>query len=307
MLSKRYTILIADRHTGVTRQVTVSVRALLLIASTLAGLAVLPLLMGLGARWSASFEHAHLAAANLALKLENDSYRAVTGELTTQITSLQSVVTELTEKGALDPAQRKAMANLPALVRNRAMGGGAPTPSTRAVVSAALTSPEDTFGVLRDLLGLLESRLRVVRVDADRWQALAGATPSIWPVIGWLSDGFGRRNDPFSGEPAQHLGLDISADKGQPIFATAHGTVQSAAYRPDFGNLVIIAHEFGLTTRYAHLSRFAVRAGDLVQRGDIIGYVGSTGRSTAPHLHYEVWANGRPLNPLKLLASRPGR
>jgi murein DD-endopeptidase MepM/ murein hydrolase activator NlpD len=129
----------------------------------------------------------------------------------------------------------------------------------------------------------------------------------MWPVVGWLSNGFGMRSDPFTGEAAQHLGLDISADKGQPITATANGRVHSAGYNADFGNLVVVSHEFGLSTRYAHLSRFAVKAGDRVQRGDVIGYVGSSGRSTAPHLHYEVWANGRPINPLRLLASRPNQ
>jgi murein DD-endopeptidase MepM/ murein hydrolase activator NlpD len=304
MPSKRYTILVADRTTGVTRRFTVSVRALLALMM-FAGLATtVPVLVGLGARWSASVSVAQLRNENQALRLENDSYRAATGELTTQITSLQNVVTDLGASGTLDPAQRKAMANLPALVRNRAMGGATPT-AARTLFAAATRSPEDTFGVLRDLLGILESRLQVVRSDVERWQALAGATPSIWPVIGWLSDGFGRRSDPFTGESAQHLGLDISADKGQPVYAPANGTVQSAGYHPEFGNLVVVSHEFGMTTRFAHLSRFAVKAGANVQRGDVLGYVGSTGRSTAPHLHYEVWANGRPINPLKLLTSRP--
>jgi murein DD-endopeptidase MepM/ murein hydrolase activator NlpD len=245
-----------------------------------------------------------LRVANHALELENDSYRAVTGELTTQITSLQAMVAELGERATTDPAQRKAIANLPALVRSRAMGGASPQLAARTL-SAAMGSPEDTFGVLRDLLGVLESRLQGVRSDVARWQALAGATPSIWPVIGWLSDGFGRRTDPFTGEKAQHLGLDISADKGQPVYATANGTVQSAGYHADFGNLVVLTHEFGLTSRYAHLSKIAVRAGQVVDRGDVLGHVGSTGRSTAPHLHYEVWANGRPINPLRLLTSQP--
>jgi murein DD-endopeptidase MepM/ murein hydrolase activator NlpD len=305
MLSKRYTILIADRSTGITRRFTISLRAVAITVVTMLVLCTVPVLVGLGARWSATVDIAQLASANRALRLENDSYREVTGELTTQIVSLQSVVTDINGR-VTDPGQRKAVENLQSLVRNRALGGSTPLPATRTLISA-MTSPEDTFGVLRDLLGTLENRLRLVRSDAERWQALAGATPSMWPVAGWLSDGFGRRSDPFTGEPTQHLGLDISADRGQPIYATADGVVQSAAYQSNFGNLVVVTHDFGLMTRYAHLSKFAVKAGQALQRGDLIGYVGSTGRSTGAHLHYEIWANGKPINPLKLLTTRPNR
>ncbi len=306
MISKRYAILIADCDTGVTRRFTTSRRSLYALLIVLGAAACTPMLLGLGARWSARADLAQLEAANRTLRLENDSYRAVTGELAHQISSLQGVVAELGDRSAVDAAQRKAMAALPELVRNRAMGGARPA-AREAVAGAALSFPEDTFGILRDLLGAIENRLRVVRTDVQRWEALAGATPSIWPVVGWLSDGFGRRADPFTGEAAQHQGLDISADKGDPVYATANGTIISANYHSDFGNLVVVGHEFGLTTRYAHLSRLNVHAGQTVQRGDVLGFVGSTGRSTAPHLHYEVWAHGRPINPLKLLAAQPQR
>jgi murein DD-endopeptidase MepM/ murein hydrolase activator NlpD len=123
--------------------------------------------------------------------------------------------------------------------------------------------------------------------------------------MGWLTSGFGVRSDPFTGRQASHPGLDISGKTGDPVYATADGRVATAGRTGDYGNLVIIEHAFGLTTRYGHLSRFNVKPGASVRRGDVIGYVGSTGRSTASHLHYEVWANGRPVNPLKLLVGRP--
>ncbi len=129
----------------------------------------------------------------------------------------------------------------------------------------------------------------------------ASATPSIWPTHGWLTGTFGGRSDPFSGESAFHQGLDISTDKGQPVLATADGTVESASYTGDYGNLVVIAHAFGLATRYGHLSAFGVKPGQSVKRGDVIGYVGSTGRATGFHLHYEILANGKLINPLQLL------
>jgi len=156
--------------------------------------------------------------------------------------------------------------------------------------------------VLRDLLNGLDSRLRFVRRDVERRQALASATPSLWPTQGWLTGSFGGRSDPFSGEPAFHQGIDISTDKGQPILATADGSVESASYSGDYGNLVVLRHGFGLATRYGHLSAFAVRPGQPVKRGDIIGYVGSTGRATGSHLHYEILVNGKLINPLQLLA-----
>jgi murein DD-endopeptidase MepM/ murein hydrolase activator NlpD len=148
---------------------------------------------------------------------------------------------------------------------------------------------------------VLESRLTAVRYGVERRQALASATPSMWPVAGWLSSSFGDRPDPFNGEGNFHPGIDISAERGMPVYATADGTVESAAFNGNYGNLIVIDHGFGLATRYGHLWRFAVQAGHAVKRGDLIGYVGSTGRSTSPHLHYEVTLNGRLINPLRLL------
>ena len=101
-----------------------------------------------------------------------------------------------------------------------------------------------------------------------------------------------------------HPGLDISAEKGTSILATADGIVELAAPSGDYGNLVVITHGFGLATRYGHLSKFAVWQGQQVKRGDVIGYVGATGRATGPHLHYEVLANGKLMNPLQLLAGK---
>jgi murein DD-endopeptidase MepM/ murein hydrolase activator NlpD len=305
MLHTRYTISIASGTSDAVRRFSLR----LWVAVALAAAAVaLPSLMVFGARLSASAELSHLYAQNAALRLENESYRAATGQLTDQIAALQGVVVDLGERSKLDPAAAAAIGRLPKPVQGRATGGAAVSPeAARTLLSAAVTSPENTFGVLRDLLSVLETRLQSVRGDVERWQALGRATPSIWPALGWLTDGFGRRTDPFTGDPAQHLGLDIAADKGQPVYATADGVIESAAWANDFGNLVVIGHEFGLATRYAHLSRFVVRAGQRVARGEVIGYIGSTGRSSGPHLHYEVWANGAPINPLQLLTASTSR
>jgi len=299
MRARRYTVLVADRSTGVLRRLTVNLRPAI---ASVCGVMMVPILIGLGARWSATTEIDRLRNANSLLQVENASYRAATGELTTQIQSLEGVIDDLGSRASLDPAAAHAMQKLPAVVKSRAAGGTSPANAALAnVLATSLSLPEDTFGALRDLLQGLENRLRYVRKDVARREALAAATPSIWPAHGWLSGTFGGRSDPFTGEPGFHQGLDISTEKGQPVYVTADGVVESAAYTGDYGNLIIVKHGFGLTTRYGHLSGFAVKTGARVRRGDVLGYVGSTGRSTGSHLHYEILANGKLINPLQLL------
>ena len=178
---------------------------------------------------------------------------------------------------------------------------GSPLPEVVPAVALTVSSPESTFGVLKDLLGVLEDRLTFVRKGVEDRQALAAATPSIWPLAGWLTSNYGSRKDPMDGSPDFHPGLDIAADRGTPVHATADGTVQMAAYNGNYGNCIEISHGFGIGTRFGHLSSYAVHAGSQVKRGDVIGYVGATGRTTGYHLHYEILLNGQPINPLKVL------
>ena len=304
MRARRYTVIVADRSSGLVRRFTVSLRPA--IAACL-GVASLPVLMGLGAHWKAQYTVDQLHATNQALEIENASYRSATGELTSQIQSLEGVVDDLGSRAKLDPAAANAIRKLPAAVRQRASGGPIAASVLSSVLSSSLTSPEDTFGVLRDLLQGLESRLDFMRHDVERREALASATPSIWPTHGGLTGFFGGRSDPFTGEPAYHQGIDISTEKGQPVFATADGKVESAGYSGDYGNLVVVKHAFGLATRFGHLSAFGVVPGQNVKRGDVLGYVGSTGRSTGAHLHYEILVNGRLINPLQLLTQAASR
>jgi murein DD-endopeptidase MepM/ murein hydrolase activator NlpD len=299
LASRRYSIVLADRSTGVVRRFTVPARPIL---AAVACVLALPVLMGLGARWSARAVILELETVNTILEMENASYRETTDQLVTQIAELQSAVDDLGIQAILDPAANRAMERLPIAVRTRAMGGGGT--AAAPVPHGTLDSIDQTFGALREVLGAIENRLTVVRTGVERRQALAAATPSIWPVAGYLSSAYGPRRDPFTGGSDFHSGLDISAPKGQPVQATADGTVLSASYQGNYGNLIEIDHGFGITTRYGHLSRYAASRGQRVRRGDIIGYVGSTGRSTSPHLHYEVLVNGRLTNPLRLLTNR---
>ena len=296
MRSRRYTVLVADRSSGVVRRVTISLRPVLALV---ASIVTIPILMGLGAKWSARAEIDRLRAANTLMQEENGSYRMATDTLTGQIQSLEGVINDLGVRATINPAERRVMQKLPAVIKARAAGG--PQISIATLLPSALTTPEDTFGVLRDLLGGLESRLLNVRKDVERREAAAAAMPSIWPAHGWVTGWFERRNDPFTGQPEFHSGLDISTDKGQPVFATADGTVGSASYSGDYGNLVVLTHGFGLATRYGHLNSFTVKPNDTVRRGQVIGYVGTTGRTTGAHLHYEILFNGQLLDPRQLL------
>ncbi|MGA3292578.1 MAG: M23 family metallopeptidase [Candidatus Acidiferrales bacterium] len=128
-----------------------------------------------------------------------------------------------------------------------------------------------------------------------------GIVPSLWPVVGQITGHFGERLDPFSGEGAFHAGLDIASHYGDEVHATADGDVAAVDQRAGYGRLIILDHGFGVTTWYGHLSGFNVQAGMHVKRGDVIGYEGDSGRSTGPHLHYEVRINNTPVNPWRYL------
>ena len=273
----------------------------------------LPILIGIGAAWKAKSDVSGLFTSQQTLELENASFRTATSELSDQIASLQSAISDLGAQAALDPNLARTMEKLPALTKARAMGGNV-TPattarqdSTYARTLSALSNPDDTFGLLRSLLEGLESRLQSVRTNVEKRNALANATPSIWPAHGWLSSGMGPRTDPVNGRTDYHNGLDIAGDKGQAVYATAAGTVTQAGYSGAYGNLIVVDHGFGLETRYGHLSGFNVQKGTHVKRGEMIGKLGSTGRTTGNHLHYEVMASGRLLNPLQLLTQQKPR
>lgn len=159
----------------------------------------------------------------------------------------------------------------------------------------ALAQMDERSALGADLFTLVESRLL-----ESRLQTLL--VPSVMPVDGPVGSGFGVRADPFTGRAALHSGLDFPADNGTPIVAAAGGMVASTEWHPQYGQLLEIDHGRGLITRYAHLSKLHVRQGDLVKRGQRVAEVGSTGRSTGAHLHFEVLVDGAPQDPARFLA-----
>jgi murein DD-endopeptidase MepM/ murein hydrolase activator NlpD len=144
----------------------------------------------------------------------------------------------------------------------------------------------------------VQSQLDLVEGRLEEQGRVLASTPTIAPVLGLITDGYGRRKDPFTGRLAFHRGLDISARRGTPIHAPADGIVVFAGRNGGLGRTVRISHDFGFTTVYGHLDKISVEAGDLVQRGQEIGLLGNSGRSTGPHLHYEVHEDGVSKNPL---------
>ncbi|MCX8092583.1 MAG: M23 family metallopeptidase, partial [Candidatus Goldbacteria bacterium] len=141
----------------------------------------------------------------------------------------------------------------------------------------------------------------IIKYITDQ-RAKLTAVPSGWPVKGWITCGFGSRIDPFTGALSFHQGVDIANDIGSPIKATADGVVQYADFdRGGYGNLVTINHGNGYLSRYGHMQRFIVSPGQYIKKNQIIGFLGGSGKSTSPHLHYEVVLNGIAVNPVKYL------
>jgi murein DD-endopeptidase MepM/ murein hydrolase activator NlpD len=179
------------------------------------------------------------------------------------------------------------------------------TAATVNVKDAQVTSSLDQLYALRTsaltgatMTGLSFGLIRNV-TTADWIQA--NSAPNLWPVEGSVTGSFGERIDPFNGEGAFHSGIDIASQMGEPVIAPADGVVLFADFMGGYGRVVMIDHGHGITTRYGHLANFVVAAGQRVQRGDTIGHVGLSGRSTGPHLHYEVRINDTPVNPHKYL------
>jgi len=169
------------------------------------------------------------------------------------------------------------------------------SPRARADVLAA---EAEALHDRSDLVGRrLDTVERAIRSQSER----LAHVPSIFPVRGLIGAGFGWRRDPFTGLRQFHRGIDISAPEGTPVRAPADGIVVKAERNGGYGKVLYIAHGNGIVTRYGHLSAYRVRPGQKVHRGDVIGLVGSTGRSTAPHLHYEVLVGGRQVDPMRYI------
>ncbi|MCL4460785.1 MAG: M23 family metallopeptidase [Nitrospirae bacterium] len=168
-------------------------------------------------------------------------------------------------------------------------------------ISELMGEMDDQMFQLRAGVSREETSLVSLRSDIRRQQARWAYTPSIWPVRGVLTSGFGWRNSPFGVGRDFHPGIDIAGPTGVPVVATAGGTVEAAGWDQGYGKSVRIRHGEGIETLFGHLDSVAVSRGESVVRGEVIGYLGNTGLSTGPHLHYEILRNSRPVNPTRYI------
>ncbi len=233
-------------------------------------------------------DYEKLHAENGSLRAENRLYRNTTGQLEEKLGSLEALSRKLTKMSGME-GQQDVVA-----------GVGGPSDYPTFLYAG------DRIDSLRNRMTDLQAEFRQLNDLYQSQNTVSAATPSIMPVRGYPSGGFGYRLDPISGGKDFHPGLDIASPYGNKIVATADGVVTLAGARFGYGNAVIVDHRFGMSTLFGHMSRIVVRPGQQVKRGDIIGYVGNSGRSTGPHLHYEVRLNDRPLNPMNFLHSRRG-
>jgi murein DD-endopeptidase MepM/ murein hydrolase activator NlpD len=220
------------------------------------------------------------------------------GEMQAKLVKLESMNERVSGLAGVKPEEIKPVVQRTAAARGAEGGPYLPLqrPTLRQL-GEAIDQLDALADQHADLLTFVESRLFESRM-------LSLMVPNGKPVDGPVSSGFGFREDPFTGRTALHSGLDFPADTGTPIKAAAGGMVVTSERHAAYGHMVEVDHGNGLVTRYAHASRLLARVGDLVRRGQVIAEVGSTGRSTGPHLHFEVLLNGRHQNPSKFLAQR---
>ena len=231
-----------------------------------------------------------------------DAMATKVGELQAKLVRMEAVSERLAGMAGIKPEELKHIEAAP----SGAAGGALPAlREEKAPVSTfdelnQLTERMESMSDRNaDVLTLIESHLFEKRLEALM-------IPSSQPVNVAVGSGFGFRADPFTGRTALHTGLDFPADVGTPIQAAAGGVVLSAGPHPQYGQLVELDHGNGLVTRYAHTSRMMVKQGDLIKRGQVIAAVGTTGRSTGPHLHFEVLVEGVQQDPAKFLAGKAG-
>ncbi|ACG72008.1 Peptidase M23 [Anaeromyxobacter sp. K] len=242
---------------------------------------------------------------------ENGVLKEENAQLRSQILLVQEKVAHISATldrvERFDAKLRTAVTQLQDPERNLAIGpvgnaDGEPSiPGPAPAAEASIAALPGKLGSLETEASRQEQSLRELQEYFDDQRSLLASTPSIWPARGWVTSDFGTRIDPYTAERKMHQGLDIATPHGQPIYTPSDGTVVFAGTEGAYGKVLVLDHGYGVKTRYAHLSEVFVRLGDRVKRGDKVAAVGNTGRSTGPHLHYEVRVNGIPENPRKFI------
>jgi murein DD-endopeptidase MepM/ murein hydrolase activator NlpD len=222
-------------------------------------------------------QHLRIEHENQRLRAENEKQRKELKNLNNRVDAVEDTSRRLAEISGIAHDQQASL-----------HGQGGPAVPLN---SAALAVLENKTAHLEEIMRKYEKALRQ-----------RGMTPSLWPIAGRLESGFGGRRNPFGGSSFEfHTGQDIVAAWGTPVVAAASGKILIAGWQHGYGQVVYVDHGSGLTTRYGHLSQIGVKLGQAISRGELLGRVGSTGRSTGPHLHYEVRINDNAVDPLPYL------
>ena len=280
MARKFYTCIIVPDASQQLHKLRVPIQALYAVAGV--GLLSFFVAVGLGFHYLGMASRMEtlqsLEAENAKLKVDTRQLRLATTQLSRQVAALESEAEIITKAIQEDPLLRR-LGGTPA-------GGSTTNVPTSELETGNLDALQARLDDLDKELDLLDAKTKHIR-----------STPTVWPLAGVIGSHYGNRLDPFTGDADVHLGVDIVAGKGTPVKATADGIVRVAQRRAQYGNLVVLEHPNGFTTRYGHLSGFKVTQGQTVRKNDVIGYVGMTGRATAPHLHYEVRLRDKAVNP----------
>lgn len=286
-MPKPFTFLLVSGESGSLRKVRIPFYAFHLLAlfAVVGGITVLAAVGSYGRMLWKAASYNDLRRDQARLKREFQDLQARVKDSDQKISSLQSLATDVAMSYGILGARSTPF-----------LGSSAPPGSDAAFNQ----SVEQFHFLMKNATAVALSAQGLTLAPGRNWSDLQ-FTPSLWPVVGELTATFGQRLDPFSGEGAFHSGLDISAPYGTEVRASADGVVLDVGEHTGLGRAIAVDHGFGIETVYGHLSGYATEPGRRVKRGEVIGYVGDSGRATGPHLHFEVHVYGAPVNPFKFL------
>ncbi len=296
--TQQFTVIVVSDHSQAVRKFRLPRRWLTNAGLALGGLTIVGLVTG-----GHYLSLLGVASENRVLKEEN-------AQLRSQILLVQEKVAHISATldrvERFDAKLRTAVTQLQDPERTLAIGPvGKPDepiiPGPAPAAQENLSALPSRLATLETEASRQESSLRELQEYFDDQKSLLASTPSLWPTRGWVTSDFGVRLDPYSAERMMHRGLDIATPYGQAVYTPSDGVVVFAGTEGGYGKVLVVDHGYGVKTRYGHLSEIFVKLGDRVKRGSRVGAVGNTGRSTGPHLHYEVRVNGIPENPRKFI------
>ena len=292
MNKKFYTIMIVPHAAAKFRRIRIS-RNFLIAAGCFLGLVftaglMFPHYLLRSSQLSANLQR--MAQENQELRKASDKFDESLADLRSRLAEFETKATKFAMMAGVEDPQSQQLA-----------AGGSSFDLKGLSPKASQAVIDSEINTLKERSGLLQDTFRVLDVAFQKQSLLLSSTPSIYPVHGLLGNGYGWRRDPFTGMRDFHQGLDLVAPIGTKVVAPADGIVTRVGQSGGFGNSIFISHGYGIISRFGHLSAYNVKVGQRVKRGDVIGMVGSTGRSTGPHLHYELLVHQRNVDPIKYI------